>query len=68
MIKYKDGLILNQESVREPLDQDPSEGQNWNWEDYEWSGRRLKVSKEGESMANALVGKTSVTYVWMCRP
>ena len=35
MIKYKDGLILTQESIREPLDQDPSEGQNWNWEDYE---------------------------------
>ena len=35
MIKYKAGLILTQESVREPLDQDPSEGQDWNWEDYE---------------------------------
>ena len=35
MIKYKDGLITTQESVREPLDQAPSEGQNWNWEDYE---------------------------------
>ena len=35
MLKYKDGLILTQESIREPLDQDPSEGQNWNWEDYE---------------------------------
>ena len=35
MIKYKDRLILTQESVREPLDQDPSEGQDWNWEDYE---------------------------------
>ena len=34
MIKYKDGLILTQESLREPLDRDPSEGQNWNWEDY----------------------------------
>ena len=34
MIKYKAGLILTQESVREPLDQDPSEGQGWNWEDY----------------------------------
>ena len=35
MMKYKDGLILTQESIREPLDQDPSEGQDWNWEDYE---------------------------------
>jgi uncharacterized protein (DUF2062 family) len=35
MLKYKDGLILTQESVRELLDQDPSEGQDWNWEDYE---------------------------------
>jgi len=33
MIKYKDGLILTQESIREPLDQDPSEGQDWNWEE-----------------------------------
>ena len=35
MLKYKDGLILTQESVRELLDQDPSEGKDWNWEDYE---------------------------------
>ena len=35
MIKYKDGLILTQESVRELLDHDPCEGQDWNWEDYE---------------------------------
>ena len=35
MIKYKDGLILTQESIREPLDQDPSAGQDWNWKDYE---------------------------------
>ena len=35
MIKYKDGRILTQESIREPLDQDPSEGQYWNWQDYE---------------------------------
>ena len=23
------------ETVSEPLDYDPSEGQDWNWEDYE---------------------------------
>ena len=34
-IHYKDGKIINQESVIEELDYDPSEGQDWNWEDYE---------------------------------
>ena len=34
-ITYKDGKIITQESVGEELDHDPSEGQNWNWEDYE---------------------------------
>ena len=32
---YKDGKIINQETVFEELDYDPSEGQDWNWEDYE---------------------------------
>ena len=35
MIKYKDGLILTQENIIEPLDQDPNEGQDWNWEEHE---------------------------------
>jgi len=35
MIKYKDGLILTQENIIEPSDQDPNEGQDWNWEEYE---------------------------------
>jgi hypothetical protein len=34
-ITYKDRKILKQETVSEPLDYDPSEGQDWNWEDYE---------------------------------
>ena len=34
-ITYKDGKIIAQESVMEELDYDPSEGQDWNWEDYE---------------------------------
>ena len=32
---YKDGKIINQETVFEELDYDPSEGQDWNWEDCE---------------------------------
>jgi len=32
---YKDGKIITQETVREELDYDLSEGQEWNWEDYE---------------------------------
>ena len=32
---YRDGKIITQETVREELDYDPSEGQDWNWEDYE---------------------------------
>ena len=34
-ITYKDGKIITQESVGEELDYDPSEGQDWNWEDYD---------------------------------
>ena len=34
-ITYKDGKILKQETVSEPLDYDLSEGQDWNWEDSE---------------------------------
>ena len=33
-IKYKNGKVVNQQTVREELDYDPSEGQDWNWEDY----------------------------------
>ena len=34
-INYKNGKVITQETIREPLDEDPSEGQDWNWEDYE---------------------------------
>ena len=34
-VTYKDGKIITQESVNEELAKDPSEGQDWNWEDYE---------------------------------
>ena len=34
-ITYKNGKVVNQQTVREELDYDPSEGQDWNWEDYE---------------------------------
>tara|TARA_X000000950_G_scaffold32222_1_gene34759 strand:+ start:1052 stop:1228 length:177 start_codon:yes stop_codon:yes gene_type:complete len=34
-ITYKDRKIITQESIGEELDYDPSEGQDWNWEDYE---------------------------------
>ena len=40
-IKYKNGKVVNQQTVREELVYDPSEGQDWNWEDYEW----LRCSK-----------------------
>ena len=33
-INYKNGKVITQETIREPLDEDPSEGQDWNWEDY----------------------------------
>ena len=32
---YKDGKVINQETVFEEIDDDPSEGQDWNWKDYE---------------------------------
>ena len=34
-ITYKDGKIISQDSIPAELDYDPSEGQDWNWEDYE---------------------------------
>ena len=34
-VSYKDQKIIFQESRREELDYDPSEGQDWNWKDYE---------------------------------
>ena len=34
-ITYKDGLIITQQTVVDELDYDPSEGQDWSWEDYE---------------------------------
>ena len=34
-ITYNDGKIITQESVGERVQTDPSEGQDWNWEDYE---------------------------------
>jgi len=33
-ITYNDGKIITQESVGERVQTDPSEGQDWNWEDY----------------------------------
>ena len=32
---YTDGKIINQETIFEELDCDPSQGRDWNWEDYE---------------------------------
>ena len=32
---HKNGQVIHQHSVFEKLDSDPSEGQDWNWEDYE---------------------------------
>ena len=34
-VHYKDGKIVSQESVIEELDKDPSEDQDWNWEDFD---------------------------------
>ena len=33
-ITYNDGKIITQESVGEGVQTDPSEGQDWSWEDY----------------------------------
>jgi hypothetical protein len=32
---YNDGKVINQETVFEEIADDPSEGKDWNWEDYE---------------------------------
>ena len=34
-ITYKDGKIITQSTKREALNYDPSEGEDWNWEDCE---------------------------------
>jgi c-di-GMP-related signal transduction protein len=34
-ITYKNGKVVNQQTVREELDYDPSDGQDWKWGDYE---------------------------------
>ena len=34
-VSYKMGKLISQQTMREQLDYDPSEGQDWNWEDYE---------------------------------
>ena len=34
-INYKDGKTISQSTDVEELDHDPSEGPDWNWEDYE---------------------------------
>ena len=33
-VSYRDQKIIHQESRREKLDYDPSEGRDWNWIDY----------------------------------
>ena len=32
---YIEGKIITQKTASEELDYDPSEGQDWNWKDYE---------------------------------
>ena len=34
-VNYRDKKIVRHETAIEYLDYDPSEGQDWNWEDYE---------------------------------
>ena len=34
-VKYKDNKVIEIESLNEELNQGPSEGRDWNWEDYE---------------------------------
>ena len=36
-ISYKNNKIITQETVIKNLDDAPSEGQDWKWEDYEWA-------------------------------
>ena len=34
LLSYEDGKIISQHTTLEELDYDPSEGQDWIWEDY----------------------------------
>ena len=34
-VTFKENQVYRQETIREEIDNDPSEGQDWNWEDYE---------------------------------
>jgi len=34
-IKFKNGKVIYKQANWNELEEDPSEGQDWNWEDYE---------------------------------
>ena len=34
-INFKDGRVIRQQTVWHELNEDPSDGEDWNWEDYE---------------------------------
>ena len=51
-ITYKDGKIITQETVREELDYDPSEGQDWNWEDFY---QKLGAEQENQMIPKKLI-------------
>ena len=35
-VTFEKEKVIKQQTVIEKLDYDPSEGQDWNWKDYEW--------------------------------
>ena len=45
-ITYENGKVITQQMVRQELDYDPSEGQDWNWEDYELPTIGLEIIRE----------------------
>ena len=50
-VKYKKNKIIEMESLNENLDFDPSEGQDWNWEDYgDQVGRTTPSQKSRKSV------------------
>ena len=61
-ITYKDGKIITQKSETEDLNDDPSEGQDWNWEDYEWSTLGLEIIR-GENDQSRCIWQGCAAYI-----
>ena len=61
-IHYKNNKIIEQKTNAQLLDFDPSEGQDWNWEDYEWSTLGLEIIR-GENDQSWCIWQGCAAYI-----